>query len=117
MRSISMKQIVIRFVVVIGLCILVIGRGWAVAGKEGPLAKVDHALAAVHDEYASYWAQGGGVVFTSSNPMLRVIAGRVVVDAVAAGDVQALRADLEALGMQATVALGRIVSGQLPIAA
>jgi hypothetical protein len=112
-----MKQIVIRFVVVIGLCILVIGRVWAVAGKEGPLAKVDHALAAVHDEYASYWAQGGGVVFTSSNPMLRVIAGRVVVDAVATGDVQALRANLEALGMQATVALGRIVSGQLPIAA
>jgi hypothetical protein len=112
-----MQRIILRFVVVVALCTLVSGRVWAAAGKEGPMAKVDHALAAVYDEYESYWAQGGGAVFTSSNPLLRVSAGRVVVDAVASGDVHTLQADLEALGMQGAVTFGRIVSGQLPIAA
>jgi subtilisin family serine protease len=99
------------------LCILASGRAWAVTGKEGPLAKVDQALAVLSDEYFAYLAQGGGAAFTSSNPLLRVIAGRVVIDAVASGDVHALQADLEALGMQGAVAFGRIVSGQLPISA
>jgi hypothetical protein len=99
------------------LCILASGRAWAVTGKEGPLAKVDQALAVLSDEYFAYLAQGGGAAFTSSNPLLRVIAGRVVIDAVASGDVHALQADLEAVGMQGAVAFGRIVSGQLPISA
>jgi hypothetical protein len=93
------------------------GRAWAATGKEGPLAKVDHALAVVYDEQVSYLAQGSSGVFTSSNPLVRVIAGRVGIDAVASGDVSALQADLEALGMQGAVAFGRVVSGQLPIAA
>src|SRR5678815_4307459 len=33
------------------------------------------------------------------------------------GDVNALKADLESLGMQNAVAFGRIVSGQLPVSA
>ena len=112
-----MKQIVILFVQVMTLCILASGRAWAATGKERLLAKVDHALAVVSDEYFAYLAQGGGAAFTPSNSLLRVIAGRVVIDAVASGDVHALQADLEALGMQGAVAFGRIVSGQLPIAA
>jgi hypothetical protein len=112
-----MKHIVIVFAQIVALCTVATGRAWATAGKEGPMAKVDHALAAVYDEYDSYWAQGGGAAFTSSNPLLRAIVGRVVIDAVASGDVHALQTDLEALGMQGAVAFGRIVSGQLPIAA
>jgi hypothetical protein len=112
-----MKQIVIRCVVVTALCTLISGRAWAATGKEGRLGKVDHALATVYDEQKSYLAQGGGAVFTPSNPLLRVSKGRVVIDAVASGDVHALRADLEALGMQGAVAFGRIVSGELPVAA
>src|SRR5262245_21288851 len=115
MRRIIMKQTVILFVQVTVLCILVTGRSWAAAGKEGPLAKVDHALAAVYDEQESYLAKGGGVAFTPSNPLLRVSAGRVLVDAVASGDVKALQADLETFGMQGAVAFGRIVSGWFPI--
>jgi hypothetical protein len=42
---------------------------------------------------------------------------RVVIDAVASGDVTALKADLEGLGMQDAVAFGRIVSGRLPVSA
>jgi hypothetical protein len=112
-----MHRIVIRFVVVIALCTLVSGRAWAATGKAGPLAKVDHALAVMYDEHEAYLAQGGGTAFTPSNSLLRVIDGRVGIDAVASGDVHALQADLEALGMQGAVAFGRIVSGQLPISA
>jgi subtilisin family serine protease len=112
-----MPCIIIRFVAVIALCILLSGRAWAATGKEGPMAKVDHALAEVYEEQETSLAQGSGVVFTPSNPLLRVRAGRVVIDAVASGDVHALRADLEALGMQGAVVFGRIISGQLPIRA
>jgi hypothetical protein len=48
---------------------------------------------------------------------VRVIDDRVLVDAVASDDVNALKADLVSLGMQQAVAFGRIVSGQLPISA
>jgi hypothetical protein len=112
-----MKQIIILLVVVTALCILASGRAWTATGKEGAMVKVGHDLAVLYDEYESYQVQGGGVAFEASNPLVRVIAGRVVIDAVASGDVQALKADLEALGMEGAVALGRIVSGQMPIAA
>jgi hypothetical protein len=112
-----MQRIVIRFVAVIALCILVGGRAWAASGKAGSLAKMDQALAVVSDEQESYLAQGGGAALTPSNPLLRVSEGRVVIDAVASGDVNALQAELEALGMQGAVTFGRIVSGQLPLSA
>jgi hypothetical protein len=112
-----MKHIVILFVQAMALCILASGRAWAATGKAGPLAKVDHALTVVSDEYSASLTQGGGAAFTPSNPLLHVSEGRVIVDAVASGDVHALQADLEALGMQGAVAFGRIVSGQLPISA
>ena len=107
---------ILGFVVVVALCLLA-SRAWAATGKDGPLAKISHDLAVVYDEQESYLARGGGAAFTPSNPLLPVSAGRVLIDAVASGDVQALKADLEALGMQLAVAFGRIVSGQLPIAA
>jgi len=110
-----MKQIIIIFVQVMALFAQASGNAWAATGKEGPMAKVDQALAVVYEEQESYLARGGGVAFTPSNPLLRVSAGRVLIDAVASGDVQALRVDLEAFGMQGAVAFGRIVSGWFPI--
>src|SRR5262249_15807497 len=110
-----MKQIIIIFVQVMALFAQASGNAWAATGKEGPMAKVDQALAVVYEEQESYLARGGGVAFTPSNPLLRVSAGRVLIDAVASGDVQALRADLEAFGMQGAVAFDRIVSGGFPI--
>src|SRR5262245_19025303 len=91
------------------------GRGHAESSKDEPMAKVSPDLAALSDEYTSFLAQGGGRVFKPGNPLVRVIDGRVVIDAVASGDVHALQADLEALGMRGAVAFGRVVSGQLPI--
>jgi hypothetical protein len=112
-----MKHSVLLFVQVMALCILASGRVWTATGKEGPLAKVHHDLVVVSDEYVAYLAQGGGAAFTPSNPLLRVHEGRVGIDAVASNDVRTLQADLEAIGMQGAVAFGRIVSGQLPLAA
>ena len=48
---------------------------------------------------------------------VRVVDDRVVIDAVADGDVGALQAALAALGMRDMAVFGRVVSGQLPISA
>jgi hypothetical protein len=112
-----MPYIIVRFVLVIALCTLVSGRVWSATGKEGPLSKLDHALIALYENQQSSITQGQGVGSAPYNRLLRVSEGRVQIDAVAAGDVETLRADLEALGMQGAVAFGRVVSGRLPISA
>ncbi len=85
--------------------------------KTERMSKVAQELIALYDEYSSYLASHNARAFQSANPLVRVIDDRVVVDAVASGDVNALKADLVSLGMQQAVAFGRIVSGQLPISA
>lgn len=86
-------------------------------GKGGPMGKVTHDLTVLYDEYISYLEQGSGEPFKPSNPTLRVIDDRVVIDAVASGEAGALQSALEALGMPKVSAFGRMVSGQLPILA
>jgi hypothetical protein len=81
------------------------------------MTKLGPELIALYDEYSSYLASGKSGVFKSSNPLVRLVDDRVIVDAVASGDANVLKSDLEALGMQQAVAFGRIVSGQLPIPA
>lgn len=85
--------------------------------KTGWRTKIGPELVALYDEYSSYLASGKTGVFKSSNPLVRVVVDRVIVDAVASGDADVLKSNLEALGMQQAVAFGRIVSGQLPILA
>jgi hypothetical protein len=82
--------------------------------KKGPMAKVG-ALARLHTEYTAAVARGNAASFKPSNPLLRVRNGRVVIDAVATGDVNALRTDLEALGLQNATTFSSIVSGRIPI--
>jgi hypothetical protein len=86
-------------------------------GKTRTLSKIALELAALYDEYSSTLASHKAGVFRSANPLVRVIEDRVVIDAVASGDANVLKSDLEALGMQQAVGFGRIVSGQLPILA
>ena len=81
----------------------------------GKPAKITADLLALHESYRE--ARRRGVDFHPDNPLLRVVEDRVVIDAAAIGDVRALEADLVALGMRYAAAYGRIVSGQLPIAA
>jgi hypothetical protein len=106
--------------VVISLPFLACGSGsqsGSAQGKKRWLSKVDHDLAALFKEYETF-RQGGSVgAFKPSNPYLRVVDGRVVIDAVASGEAKDLLADLEALGLQNGATFGRMVSGRLPIGA
>jgi hypothetical protein len=85
----------------------------AAGGKDGPMAKLSPELRLLHESYLA--AQRSGTPFKPSDPLARVTADRVVIDASASGDVGALQADLVALGMIGAVSAGRIVSGQIPI--
>src|SRR5262245_59820719 len=87
------------------------------AEDKGRTSKVTQELSALSEEYSAYLASGRSGMFKPKNPLVRVIDDRVVIDAVASGDVNVLKSDLESLGMQEAVAFGRIVSGQLPISA
>jgi subtilisin family serine protease len=101
--------------IVIALAVLV-GCGAAFAGSVGS-GKTNRALTALYAEHAAHAAQQSGVPFASGNPLARVVNERVVIDAVADGDVPALEAALSALGMQNVAVFGRVISGQLPISA
>jgi len=107
--------------VILGFAVFLIGSGGGSTSaqnvKEEPMAKLAHSLVNLHEQYSTYLTQGRAVPFSSSDPLVRLADNRVIVDAVASQDVNALKADLESLGMQHAVAFGRIVSGQLPVSA
>jgi hypothetical protein len=81
----------------------------------GRSAKIGADLLALHESYRS--ARQGGAEFRPQNPLLRIVDDRVLIDAAAADDARALEADLVALGLRHAAVFGRVVSGELPIAA
>jgi hypothetical protein len=83
------------------------------AGK--PVTKVSGNLLSLHESYEE--ARRRGVDFRSDSPTLRVVDDRVAIDATATGDVGVLEADLVRLGLRGAASFGRVVSGELPIAA
>jgi hypothetical protein len=85
--------------------------------KRSGMPKVTEELSSLYDEYSTYVASYQTGVFQPSSRLMRVIDDRVVIDAVASGDVNVLKSDLESLGMRHAVAVGLIVSGELPITA
>ena len=86
--------------------------GSATAGRP---AKISPDLLALHASYRE--ARRTGAEFHPRGPLLRIVEDRVLIDAAAAGDARALEADLVALGLRHAAAFGRLVSGELPIAA
>ena len=97
--------------------ILVASSAKAQTSKGGPMAKLTHSLARLHTQHAARQSQRSAAPFSSNDPLITLVDDRVVVDAVASGDINVLKSDLVALGMQQAVAFGRVVSGQLPISA
>jgi hypothetical protein len=85
----------------------------AAPGNDGPLAKVGPELQALYEAYRA--ARESGRPLVLSDPAIRVVEGRVTIDAVAADSVEDLKVHLLALGMRQVATAGRIVSGQLPI--
>jgi len=85
------------------------------AAVDGDMTKVGPELRSLYDAYRS--AMQTGAPFVSNDPLIPVADGRVTIDAVAAGDVESLKNDLIALGLEQAASAGRIVSGRLPGAA
>jgi Subtilase family len=79
------------------------------------LTNVSQDLLILYQEYRAYIEQDGSEMPEFGNSLLPIISDRVVINAVASGDTNALLADLEALGLQNSATYGRMVSGQLPI--
>jgi hypothetical protein len=78
-------------------------------------SKISPELFALYHEYSSQPAAKRKEALRTSGVLVRIIDDRVLVDAVASGDVNALQADLVELGLRDGVSFGRVVSGQLPI--
>src|SRR5262245_28395375 len=85
------------------------------APRAKPSGKISADLLALYADYQD--AKQRGVDFRPENPTVQIVDDRVLIDAAAARDAQQLQTDLTALGLQHGAALGRMVSGQLPIAA
>ncbi|TMQ23262.1 MAG: hypothetical protein E6K82_11330, partial [Candidatus Rokuibacteriota bacterium] len=115
-----------------GLLILALPAMAEIGGVRGPVALTTVVVSAAPAEgdrmvkvspelqalYRAYLAiQGTGAPLVPPDPLVRVVDGRVVIDAVASSNVDDLRAELVALGLQRAALAGRIVSGQLPISA
>ncbi|RCX31777.1 PKD domain-containing protein [Thioalbus denitrificans] len=81
----------------------------------GALARLDGTLSRLYLEFLQHRRAAPTVPFHSRNHFIRVSRGRVLVDARAAGDAEALLADLDRLGLQRGSAFGDTVSGWLPI--
>jgi len=99
----------------VSLASCTLGSAQTMEDKAGRVSKVAPELISLYDEYSSYLTSHSAKPFQPANPLVRVIDSRVVVDTVASGEGNALKADLVSLGMQKAVAFGRVVSGELPI--
>ena len=84
--------------------------------KAAAAPKCGLALSVLHAEHTAHKARRRGKAFRSANSLLPLVGDRVIIDAVASGYPNALRADLEALGMQDISQVGNVVSGLMPIA-
>ncbi len=77
--------------------------------------RISPELIDLYYEYSSKLAAQPKEPFRTGNVLVRIIDDRVLVDAVASEDVNALKADLVALGLRDGVSFEHVVSGQLPI--
>ena len=82
---------------------------------DGSMAKASTALRRVFANFQAHAARGGPAPFQPANARLRYAAGRVLIDAVAAGDAGLLLQDLERLGLKAGARYCSMVSGMFPL--
>ena len=101
-----------------GLIILLMtAPGVAMAQEDKPAGPVNQDLLDLLDEYNAFRDAYPDSAFVPANSLLRIRDDRVLVDATASGDGEALRAELEALGLENGAVFGLVVSGWLPISA
>ena len=85
------------------------------AAVDGPMSKIAPELQSLYEAYRV--SVQTGVPLISTDPLVPVVDGRVTIDAVASGDVDDLKLDLIALGLDHAASAGRMVSGRLPVEA
>lgn len=90
--------------------------------KQKPETKITLELAQLYDEYKSYKARkdsssSAAQIFSSTSALITVIDERVAIEAIANDNVDLLRTDLQALGLENASVYGRMVSGLLPVSA
>jgi PKD repeat protein len=83
----------------------------------GALVKVDGALYKLDAEFARHQQTTPGTPFRARNRSLRIVQGRVLVDARAATTASSLLTDMTRLGLQRSSQFSDVVSGWLPIGA
>lgn len=81
--------------------------------KQGDFAKLDTSLALAYQSLGGESAEAP--TFGVELDQLSIEEGRVSIDAVAAGEMADLRADLAAIGVEGLSSFGRVAGGSLPI--
>jgi subtilase family protein len=110
-RSQLMKR---ALAIAVASWLVLVGIGTAAhAGK--PVTKLTQELTDLHADYVS--AQALGVPHQPRHPLMPVAGNWVTIDASASIDVNALQADLLALGARDVISAGRLVSARLPLSA
>jgi len=98
------------------------GKATESIGMDPTRGKVGSSLLALYQEYQSHQElrrtgiNGDGPAFQPGDGLARVQDGYVEIEAIAASDGGGLITALEEMGMQDSRVLGRLVSGQFPIA-
>ena len=101
---------------VLGALLVLAPLGMQTALAQDKPGKVSHDLTRLYEDQAGKRAAPAQLQNLDLEPLSLPVRGdKVLIDAVAAGDLADLEADLEALGMDGTGAFGRICSGWLPI--
>ena len=83
----------------------------------GALAKLDGALTKVYFEFMDHQRTAPAAPFRPHDRLVRMVNGRVLIDARAAGDADLLLSDLRHLGLDKGSRFADVVSGWLPIGA
>ena len=110
--------IILSFAVI---AIAALGPAELLADAGGPRGEPSKASQGLRSLASGYEAHGRSAAadepYRPAMPAVRVVDNRVVIDAVASGDAGTLLSALQALGLEGGATFGRVVSGQLPIAA
>jgi hypothetical protein len=89
--------------------------GADLAGKDGALAKIGGDLTRLYEEYKVHNLRHPGDAFTASDSDWTISGSRVLVDAMAYGDLGALKSQLASIGGTVTAEASRLATVSLPI--
>ncbi len=102
-----------------GSALAQLGPADVMSAKTGPMAKIGTDLAGLHQRQSAFAFRAAPRAVGDLAPaesMMQIVGDKVVIDAVAVDDTDALLGELEALGLENGTSFGHVVSGLLPIA-